>query len=56
MDAKSLFSNLMNAALVDLLKELVILPIINVNADENWTGSVEGLFEHRVDLDPETES
>jgi hypothetical protein len=29
----------MNAALVDLLKELVILPIINVNADENGAGS-----------------
>jgi hypothetical protein len=40
----------MNAALVDLLKELVIVPIIYVDADENWTGRVEGLFEHRTDL------
>jgi hypothetical protein len=44
------FSNLMNAALVDLLKEFLIVPIIYVDADENGTGGVEGLLGHRTDL------
>jgi hypothetical protein len=36
----------MNATLLNLLKELVIVPIINVNANEYRTRSIEGLFEY----------
>ena len=42
--------NLMNATLLNLLKELVIVPIINVNANEYRTRSIEGLFEYWLDL------
>ena len=40
----------MNAAILNLLKELVIVPIINVNANEYRTRSIEGLFEYWLDL------
>ena len=40
----------MNATLLNLLKELVIVPIINVNANEYRTRSIEGLFEYWLDL------
>jgi hypothetical protein len=38
-----------NVSFVHLFKELVIVPVINVNSNENRTGSVERLLEYRAD-------
>ena len=43
-------SALVNASLIDLLKHLAIVAIVDVNSDKNWTQSIECLFQHRGNL------
>jgi hypothetical protein len=38
---------LVNASLIDLLKHLAIVAIVDVNSNKNWIRSIECLFQHR---------